>query len=321
MTSGSIAGLSDVAAENARTVAAVASARDGDAGALIVLMVGLTESGLRQLGNPNDATAAGLVDQGIGFDHDSIGIFQQRPSWGTAQQRMDPVSSSGLLLDQIEAIPGWRGELPWVVAQDVQVSAFDGIARPANGFIAEVGGNYRAQFAEATRLLDVIDRDARLLRCDGAGGSGVGAPPPGPANAYGLPDSFAIPASVSPAGQVAVRSALSALGRPYIFGADGPNSFDGSGLTAWAWAHAGVPLPHYTVSQGQSGSPTDVAHLEAGDLVLIPGSDGTITNPQHVGMFIGEGLVVEAPQTGDVVKVVTYSSFVSAGLGGLRHIG
>ena len=79
-------------------------------------------------------------------------------------------------------------------------------------------------------------------------------------------------------------------------------------------------MPHYTGDQWQAGTATDVHALAAGDLVLTPGSDGTLANPQHVGMYIGEGLVVEAPQTGDVVKVVTFSSFVSDGLSGLRHL-
>jgi peptidoglycan DL-endopeptidase CwlO len=82
-----------------------------------------------------------------------------------------------------------------------------------------------------------------------------------------------------------------------------------------------VSLPHYTVDQWHAGRPVDPATLTAGDLVLTPGADGTLANPQHVGMFIGSGLVVEAPQTGDVVKVVTYNSFVSDGLSGLRRIG
>jgi cell wall-associated NlpC family hydrolase len=118
-----------------------------------------------------------------------------------------------------------------------------------------------------------------------------------------------------------VLAALGVLGRPYVFGAAGPTVFDCSGLTMWAWAQAGVALPHYTVDQWHDGVATDPAHLAPGDLVLTPGSDGTVSDPQHVGLFLGDGLVVEAPQTGDVIRVVTYSSFVSAGLAGLRHIG
>jgi cell wall-associated NlpC family hydrolase len=320
-TSGPIAGLSDVAAANARTIAAVAFARDGDRAALIVLMVGLAESGLRQLANRNDAESIALPNQGVGSDHDSVGIFQQRASWGSVQQRLDPATSTGLLLDRLERVGDWRTQQPWLAAQTVQASAFDGVPRPENGFSREVGANYRAALPEATRLLTIIERDSKRLRCDGAGGSGVGAPPAGPTGSYGLPVAFTLPADTSPAGRTAVLAALDVLGRPYVFGATGPDAFDCSGLTTWAWAKAGVTLPHHTVSQWQAGTATDAANLAPGDLVLTPGSDGTLADPQHVGMFIGYGLVVEAPQTGDVVKVITYESFVAAGLSGLRHIG
>jgi cell wall-associated NlpC family hydrolase len=317
-TSGPLAGLSDVAAANARTVAAVAFARGGDRAALLVLMVGLAESGLRQLGNTSDAASIGVPNQGIGSDHDSVGIFQQRASWGTVQQRIDPATSTGLLLDRLVRVGDWKTREPWLVAQAVQVSAFDGVPRPTNGFSGELGANYRAALPEATRLLNIIKRDSTRLRCDGAG---VGAPPAGPTGPYGLRVAYTLPADTSSVGRTAVLAALDVLGRPYVFGATGPGAFDCSGLTRWAWAEAGVSLPHYTVSQWHAGTATDAAHLAPGDLVLTPGSDGTLADPQHVGMFIGNGLVVEAPQTDDVVKVVTYEFFVSAGLSGLRHIG
>ena len=53
---------------------------------------------------------------------------------------------------------------------------------------------------------------------------------------------------------------------------------------------------------------------------MIPGSEGTLAAPGHVGMYIGHGLVLHAPRTGDVVRVVSYKSFVSEGVSGLRHI-
>lgn len=320
-TSGALAGLSDAAAQNARTVAAVAAARAGQPGALIAVTVGLAESGMRILGNTNDPAAAGMATQGVGADHDSLGIFQQRASWGSVSQRLDPVASTNLFIDRLLALPGWQGEEPWQAAQDVQVSAYDGDPRPANDFSSEYGGNYRAQLTRAERLLSYISHDAAVLDCDGAGGSAVGAAPLGTSGSHGLPTDYTIPPATSSAGRTATQAALAELGKPYVFGAAGPDSFDCSGLTQWAWARAGISLPHYTVDQWQSGTATDADSLAAGDLVLVPGSDGTLANPQHVGMYIGRGLVVEAPQSGDVVKVVTYSSFVSAGLSGLRHIG
>jgi hypothetical protein len=107
VTRGVIPGLSDDQAQNARVVAATATAAGGDEAALIALMVGITESGLRVLGNPHDPTADGVPVQGIGTDHDSLGIFQQRPSWGTAAQRLDPVASTNLFLG------GWCDSAVW----------------------------------------------------------------------------------------------------------------------------------------------------------------------------------------------------------------
>jgi len=320
-TSGPIAGVSDDAAQNARTVAAVGFARAGDRGALVAVMIGLAESGLRILGNPNDPSGDAFPVQGFGTDHDSLGIFQQRANWGSAQQRLDPAASANLLLDRLLSLNGWRGADPWTAAQAVQLSAYDGDPRPANHFSSEYGGNYRAQLVHARRIVNAVKADSAKSHCTGTGGSGVGQLPAGAVGPFGLPDSYTIPAGTTPAARAAVLAAVAELGKPYVFGAVGPDSFDCSGLMLWAWAKAGRTLPHYTGDESQAGTATDQQSLAAGDLVLTPGSDGTIANPQHVGMYLGAGLVIEAPQTGDVVKVVTYSSFVSDGLSALRHLG
>lgn len=313
-TSGPISGLSADAAQNARIVVATALARGGSQAALISLMAGLTESGLRILGNPNEATV--LPVQGEGFDHDSLGIFQQRPSWGSAQQRLDPIASTNLFLDRMLALPDWQSIDPWRAAQKVQTSAFDGVPRPENRYSSVYGGNYRDQLTAAARILAGVQVDSARQNCRGTGGA---QPPPGPDGPHGLPVDFVIPAS-SIQGRQAVLAALAELGKPYVFGTAGPATFDCSGLMQWAWARAGISLPHYTGDQWLAGAATEPGRLLPGDLILTPGADGTLADPQHVGMYIGQGLVVEAPQTGDVVKVVSYASFVSGGLSGLRHI-
>ena len=119
---------------------------------------------------------------------------------------------------------------------------------------------------------------------------------------------------------MAVRFALAQLGKPYVWGASGPNGYDCSGLMAAAWGRAGVTITRTTYTQLHDGTATTAAALRPGDLVLTPGSDGSLAAPGHVGMFIGRGLVVEAPRTGDVIKVVTYDSFTATGVAALRHI-
>jgi cell wall-associated NlpC family hydrolase len=96
----------------------------------------------------------------------------------------------------------------------------------------------------------------------------------------------------------ALRAALTQLGKPYVWGADGPNSFDCSGLTMWAYAQVGINLPHFTGSQWNAGTHVSKAQLEPGDLVFF------YSDLHHVGMYIGNGMMVHAPQTGDVVRIV-----------------
>jgi cell wall-associated NlpC family hydrolase len=303
-TTGPIAGIPDVAAANGRVVAAVAAARGGDQAAVIALITGLAESGLRVLTNPHDPAGNAFPSQGVGSDHASLGIFQQQPWWGTAAARMEPVASTNIFLDHLLAIPNWQTAPPWQAAQQVQSSAVAG------------GSNYHAQMGQAVSILNAVKADSATLKC---GGSGIGQPPAGPVGPVGLPTGYTLPAGASPAA-AAVASALSALGKPYVFGASGPAAFDCSGLMVAAWAAAGHILSRTTYSQIHDGTPTTAAQLAPGDLVLTPGSDGTLASPGHVGMFIGQGLVVEAPHTGDVVKVVTYTSLAGAGVSALRHI-
>ena len=101
----------------------------------------------------------------------------------------------------------------------------------------------------------------------------------------------------SPAAGVAVAEALRQLGKPYVFATNGPDTFDCSGLTQWAWAHAGVAMPHYTVSQFDAFPHVPLDQLQPGDLVFFNIDLG------HMGMYIGNGNIVQAPRTGDVVKI------------------
>jgi cell wall-associated NlpC family hydrolase len=103
----------------------------------------------------------------------------------------------------------------------------------------------------------------------------------------------------SAAAQAAVNAALSRLGSPYVWAAAGPSSFDCSGLTMWSYAQAGVGLPHSSSAQRGAGPSVAFGSLLPGDLVFMPG---------HVGMYIGNGQVVHAPTTGDVVKIIQFSS-------------
>jgi peptidoglycan DL-endopeptidase CwlO len=94
----------------------------------------------------------------------------------------------------------------------------------------------------------------------------------------------------------AVAAAKSKLGSSYVWAAAGPSAFDCSGLTMWAWAQAGVSLPHSSSMQYSSGTRVSASSLQPGDLVFY-GSP-----IHHVALYVGGGQVIHAPQTGDVVR-------------------
>lgn len=316
-TTGPVSGLSAVQAQNAHIVASVAESRGGRPAAVVAIVVALAESDLRVLGNPTVTDAAMVPNQGSGADHDSLGLFQQRAGWGSAAARMDPVTSTNVFLDALFAVDGWASLPPWVAAQRVQRSAFDGGPSATNhGSI--YGGNYLTQLPRAQQVLDGIQTASSTDSCAGLDPAAIVASADGPA--HGLPPDYTIPANTSMPARIAVSYALAQRGKPYLWGGTGPDRFDCSGLTETAWSLAGRHIGRTTWDQMRDGTPTTIAAMQPGDLVLIPGSGGSLASPAHLGMYIGHGLVVHAPKSGDVVKVTPLSAFTSGGTSALRHI-
>jgi len=120
----------------------------------------------------------------------------------------------------------------------------------------------------------------------GSSGPGYGPPPPVGSGAAG-----------------AVAAAESRVGDPYVWGAAGPDSFDCSGLVMWSYAQVGISLPHFSGAQYADTTHISMSDLEPGDLVF-PADPG-----QHVAMYVGNGMIVQAPYTGADVQVVPLSSF------------
>jgi cell wall-associated NlpC family hydrolase len=115
-----------------------------------------------------------------------------------------------------------------------------------------------------------------------------------------------IPTANTVGGQ-ALQEALSRRGDPYVWAAAGPGEFDCSGLVMWAFAQEGISLPHYTGAQWNSGIHVARNDLEPGDLVFF-GSDIS-----HVGIYVGDGLMVDAPDTGAFVRVEPlFSDYIGA---------
>jgi cell wall-associated NlpC family hydrolase len=279
---------------NAQLIIATTAARALPAqAAVIAVATALQESNLRNL------------DHG---DRDSLGLFQQRTSWAPASTRTDPVASTGLFLDALTRVPDWQ-QLPVTVASDrVQRSAHpDAVARWEPLATALVADHHDAFTAHAVSGPAAL---ARPALCPGQGGDDTTNTATATLAAAGL-----APITAAAAAQ-AVAFALAQLGKPYVWGATGPGSYDCSGLTMRAWGAAGVAIPRTTYLQVDAGTPVPSAALAApGDLLFTVGR-GTPTRPGHVGMYIGtiDGTpaLVQAPRTGKTVEITPLSDWASS---------
>ena len=136
------------------------------------------------------------------------------------------------------------------------------------------------------------------------------------ADAFGVSASFDGQQVVgsSPYGGSVVSIAMRYLGVPYVWGGASPGGFDCSGLVMYVYAQVGVSLPHYTGAQWGMGVPVSRDQLQPGDLVFFDGIG-------HVGIYIGGGQFIHAPQTGDVVKVSSLDDpWYAANYDGARRI-
>ena len=106
------------------------------------------------------------------------------------------------------------------------------------------------------------------------------------------------------AGEQVVNEAKKHLGKPYAWGATGPNSFDCSGFTQYVYKQVGKSISRTTYTQINDGVAVSYANLQPGDLVF--------TSTEHVGIYVGNGQMIHAPQTGDVVKISSIWNFYAA---------
>jgi len=159
--------------------------------------------------------------------------------------------------------------------------------KPLDELVAKLTAQEAELAAKTKQINDEIARlNAMRLRAYGStGGGGELRPAPCPETYPGG------------AAGVAVRTACAQIGKPYVWGSEGPNSFDCSGLTLYAWKAAGVSLRHYTKWQWSDTRAVSRAELRPGDLVFY------YSDLHHMGMYVGGGYIVHAPHSGDRVRM------------------
>ncbi len=244
-------------------------------------------------------------------DHDSLGLFQQRVMYYTAAVAADPVKATNAFLDLLVQQPNWQTRPLTDVAADVQKPY-----EPYRGLYAQ----WQPLAVQLTTQLWT----GTTATSPGPGRPAGGVPCPGNGADTGNPGAPASPTpgpgglslTGSTAGNAVATFAVAQIGKPYVWGAQGPGSFDCSGLTMAAWASAGVTIPRVTYTQATTGTPVSPQDARTGDLVLIPGSDGTAANPGHVGMVAGVDAtgkvwLVEAPRTGLTVRLTPLSGWAN----------
>jgi cell wall-associated NlpC family hydrolase len=182
-----------------------------------------------------------------------------------------------------------------------------------------------ASTAETRAEMRAAQTSADPLSAEG----GSATPPPGiAASVLAGGPSGAAPGVVAPdwapdagasaaQGNIAANWALTQLGQPYQWGTAGPDSYDCSGLALQAWARAGVRLLHWSGFQWVSGPHVPLVDLRRGDLVFFATNSANPATVHHVGIYIGNGLMVDAPYTGAFVRIDPIYAF--AGLIGFTR--
>ncbi|MDQ6945269.1 MAG: NlpC/P60 family protein [Actinomycetota bacterium] len=255
-------------------------------GMVIALATAMQESGLRILANPTVPASLAFPHDGVGRDHDSLNLFQQRPSsgWGTVAHLMDPGYAADAFYSHLVKVPSWQSLDVTVAAQTVQNSAFP-----------DAYANWTTPASQFTAALGNLD----------------------PGAVTGCPSDTGTLAAGSVRATI-VAAARKYIGLPYVFfagDATGPTKalggcdaaaiggcaavgFDCSGLSLYAWAQAGIALDHYAATQYTQGRHVPVHDAQPGDLLFYATNPADIASIHHVTVYVGNGNMVEAPQSG-----------------------
>ncbi|MGQ4484304.1 C40 family peptidase [Streptomyces sp. SAS_281] len=279
---------------NAQTIVATGLSLDVPRkGQIVAIATAMQESRLRNLNSG---------------DRDSLGLFQQRPSqgWGTAQQIRDPVHASEQFYKHLLRVNGWEQMKVTQAAQAVQRSAYPHSYAQWENLATALQKAIAKTFPNA-------GKDEPTKEKESASGPGICKPDEdgtsfGPIPEGTVPKGYKIPKDADPKARAAIEWAMHQLGTLYQWGGSctdshGPDPMkrcDCSSLMQQAYAHADVKLTRTTYTQVNDGKAVSAKNLKPGDLIF---SRGTTARPEHVGMYMGEGLVIEAPRTSKPVRI------------------
>ncbi|MFC9499581.1 C40 family peptidase [Streptomyces sp. NPDC056982] len=297
----SVADLDDPAEQilNAKVIQATGIAMKVPArGQIVALATALQESGLRNL------------DYG---DRDSLGLFQQRPSqgWGTATQVRDPVQASMAFYEGLLRVSGWQSMTVTQAAQAVQQSGSpDAYAKwtPLATALQKAIAKSLSRESTSAKSGSKDTQDGESDSLPSGCGTGEDGSAFGPIPAGSVRKGYKIPTDAPKSVRTAIRWGLGQLGTPYQWGGecsdphgqDPMGRCDCSSLMRASYKAGGVSISRTTYTQVKEGKEVSLDALKPGDLLF---TRGTAEVPEHVGMFIGEGLILQAPHTGDVVKI------------------
>ncbi|RSM37875.1 NlpC/P60 family protein [Amycolatopsis balhimycina DSM 5908] len=221
-------------------------------------------------------------------DRDSLGLFQQRPSqgWGTPQQIMDPTYAATQFYRHLQAVPSWQ-----------QMSLNDAAQAVQRSGTPEAYGRHEA---DAEAIVAAV--------------AGVACEHTGTGDCTNI-------AAPTPAALTAINYACGQRGLPYVWGGNGPElgdaGFDCSGLTRAAYGAAGIPLPRTSREQYAAGPRVPAgAPLLPGDLVFY----ATAGRVHHVGLYVGGGNMIDAPDFGQAVRVEPYRHSGDGYIGSTRPV-
>ncbi|WP_245721049.1 C40 family peptidase [Nocardia pseudovaccinii] len=310
-TGTSVVGLSERQLQLARNGVVIGKQRGMSQNMIIAeLAAAATESTFRNLANPAVPESLNYSNDGLGYDHDSLGPHQMRASvWGSVgiATLMNPIYQINWFYDHAAQLGSAAAHMsPAELAQAIEQSAPNA---------------YRAQLDLAQRLYAMfadIDTAPMHSRQDGSSPAGCGP------NGSGTP----LPAHASAFGRAVIEAAMKWIGTPYVWGGGdttGPTGggFDCSGLTLYAIYQASggrIRLPHYTQAQQDHPSARSVllADRAPGDLIFFTTPAGT--DSHHVGIYYGRvysgpddktgtEMLLHAPQAGQTVTLTPLSAW------------